>query len=317
MLYGEPRGGRLVILLGNEEIRRGGLSALIEAITLPLRLVLGITIGAIVGFSYGLILPGMPVAEFFKAGLAFTGITPEVFSRPDARVFTSLNSGYAETFIQAPVVAERKKASILLPTTNLRFSIPSSYEIPFAVVVSDDVGGEIKLQVSSPRGVEAEITPARGVGEFSSTLRLNISQPGEYILYINATSSYGELLDVVKLKVTVDDWLAVNMLEKKVVVKPGEEAIIRFRIVKPDWLRLPSMRISVNPFNVTARLVILEGAVSRGVIEEWPVEGLVIVKVPENSMAREGEVVLLVKERGLKLFPISAADSARIIIQQN
>jgi len=317
IIQGEPRGGRLVILLGNEEVREGGIiSILIELVTLPVRIAMGLATGLATGLIYGFLIPGMPVGGFFEAGLQMAGVTPEVFSKPGSRILTSFNTGYAETIIHAPVVAE-KKASILLPSTNLRFSTPSLYEIPISVVSPKEVDGKIRLQVSTRPGVDARITPEQGVGDFPATLVLNISKPGDYLLYVNATGSGGELLDSVKVRVRVDDWLYVSLLENTVVAKPGESTVVRFSIVKPERVQLPAMQVSVNAKNVSARIIILEGVVERGIIREWPVEGLLIIDVPDDTPAEAGYVTLQVKEKRLRLFPISVADSVEVIIRKN
>ena len=138
----------------------------------------------------------------------------------DALVFTKLPYGYdpdamvdleveattppSEEFVLSVNDDSSQGVEVVLPFTILKAGGPSK-ELRVLVKLNGP-SAAVKLNVSSPKGLEASINPSMGIPPFTATLTLKASsdmEPGSYLLAIKAADDNGSLLADSLLQVIV------------------------------------------------------------------------------------------------------------------
>lgn len=235
---------RSVVFFGMEEIERPGF---IGIITLPIRLVIGVGIGVVTGFSLGIVLPALTVNEYFVATASL--FVPELVVKQVTleEGFTSVNldMGYFNSFLRVFSIGRdsAKKGSILLPSAEIHLSRNESIRVPF---IAYTAGLKASIEAVGVYRVRSVVPPFEEKIE-TTKLDVDIVESGrDYVkgfidipgnttfteVYVRLVDEKGNLIDQVLLEVSYITWTRRNVL---VYGSPGERIITVIPVPTPLW----------------------------------------------------------------------------------
>ncbi len=255
-ITGTPRGPQAVVMLGLEPPPRepGLLATLLGIITLPVRIVTGLTLGLIMEFAYAPILPTVPRGALLTAGLTLT--LPELAATqerlPTGFEGASLSQGnHWTSFVKLGIVSSSKPASILTPSALVPLQPGQAARVPLIIYVDNPETVEVrawaewqvtqifppmKKTYTKPLNLSIEAGPRmlRGFIEIPAE-----GPRGDRILVEVRDRATGRLLD--KVVIATRTYTPAQTLVA--VARPGETLVVPMqglpdlRRVKPiDWL---------------------------------------------------------------------------------
>ncbi len=217
VVSGSPPGPTSVIWLGLEEVKRESiLGTLLGVLTLPVRVITGISIGLLLEFSYGLVLPTVPTGELLAAGVRMTlpELEAQALQSPEGFQGATINrANHWTTFLRLGVASSSKPASILAPAANLPIPLTDNATIPLIIYVDNPATAEVEARrvwsvikifppMKETRTGPASLTLQQDQGRLIGFVSISGREPGQFLEITVRDKATGRVLDKVEIKYT-------------------------------------------------------------------------------------------------------------------
>ena len=260
--YSESSSSESYILINNPVREEKGLFSfflnIFYVLTLPIRIATGITLGAISGITMSSVLLANPIT-FLSPELTFKAISSGIV------VGKEVTKSFIESPFQGTIFSEGKVSGVgrvavgdknfkvVLPDVEFDAIIGKTYTLPVFVAGS----GKVRLEVKSPKEVEAEISPKEGFAPFKAELKFKAKTEARkrgiifkkivpYVVQINASSEEGTEVYKLYIKPLRKDY-DVTLSSNTVFVKKGSFTTIELFVVKNNELAPDTYTLKISP----------------------------------------------------------------------